>query len=235
RMGHKVDSTSADTLEGIGTEFTELVLRLRKNNKYRRTYVNGLRDAIEKDGRIHTTYNLHGTVTGRLSSSNPNLQNIPRDATIKNIFRATPGYVLTQADYSQAELRVLAVLSGDPWLQDVYKQGDDLHDRVAEQYWGKDFTSEDRVKAKAVNFGIAYGRTEHTLAPDLNISLAEAKRLLTDWFVPMPYVKKFFDERVKNAFRGNDSVTPFGRTRSFIITPYNKFNIRNEAMNTPIQ
>lgn len=235
RMGYKIDNTNEKNLKEINSEFTNLILKLRKNNKYHRTYVNGLREAIEKDGRIHTTYNLHGTVTGRLSSSNPNLQNIPRDATIKNIFRATPGYVLTQADYSQAELRVLAVLSGDPWLQDVYKQGDDLHDRVAEQYWGKDFTPEDRVKAKAVNFGIAYGRTEHTLAPDLNISLEEAKKLLNDWYKPMPYVKKFFDERVKNAFREGISTTPFGRTRFFIITPYNKFNIRNEAMNTPIQ
>lgn len=235
RMGHKIDDTNEKTLKEINSEFTNLILKLRKNNKYHRTYVKGLSEAIEKDGRIHTTYNLHGTVTGRLSSSKPNLQNTPRDATIKNIFRATPGYVLVQADYSQAELRVLAVLSGDPWLQDVYKQGDDLHDKVAEQYWGKDFTSEDRVKAKAVNFGIAYGRTEHTLAPDLNISLAEARKLLDDWYKPMPYVKKFFNERIKMAFEEGISTTPFGRTRNFIITPYNKFNIRNEAMNTPIQ
>lgn len=235
RMGYKIDDTNEKTLKEINSEFTNLILKLRKNNKYHRTYVRGLSEAIEKDGRIHTTYNLHGTVTGRLSSSNPNLQNIPRDATIKNIFRATPGYVLVQADYSQAELRVLAVLSDDPWLKNVYIRGDDLHDKVAEQYWGKDFTSEDRVKAKAVNFGIAYGRTEHSLASDLNISLAEARKLLNDWFKPMPYVKKFFNERIKMAFEEGISTTPFGRTRNFIITPYNKFNIRNEAMNTPIQ
>lgn len=234
-QGYNLDSTSVKDLEKIGSEFSELVLKIRKNNKYRKTYVKGLSDAIDSDGRIHSTYNLHGTVTGRLSSSNPNLQNIPRDKIIKNIFRATPGYVFTQADYSQAELRVLAVLSGDEWLQDVYIQGHDLHSRVAEQYWGKDFTSEDRVKAKAVNFGIAYGRTEHTLAPDLNISLSEAKKLLTDWFVPMPKVKKYFDNNCTQALRGNPSVTPFGRVRNFIVTPYNKFSIRNEAMNTPIQ
>lgn len=235
RLGHTVDSTAVEVLEEIDDPFTDKVLKIRRNNKYRRTYVNGLRKNIDGDGRIHTTYNLHGTVTGRLSSSNPNLQNIPRDKVIKNIFRATPGYVLTQADYSQAELRVLAVLSKDPWLQDVYLRGDDLHDSVARQYWGDDFDEEDRTKAKAVNFGIAYGRTEHTLAPDLGISKAEARKLLEDWYVPMPFVRKFFDKRVKDAFRYKKSRTPFNRTRSYVITPYNKFAIRNEAMNTPIQ
>ena len=172
------------------SELINKILEIRKLNKYHKTYVIGIQNAIEEDGRVHTTFNLHGTATGRLSSSNPNLQNIPRDKTIKNIFSATPGYVLTQADYSQAELRVLAVLSDDPWLKNIYINNEDLHDKVAEQYYGKDFTKEDRVKAKTVNFGIIYGRTEHTLAEQLNISKTEAKRLLVDWYKPMPNAKK---------------------------------------------
>lgn len=143
--------------------------------------------------------------------------------------------MFTEADYSQAELRVLAVLSGDPWLQNVYKEGKDLHSEVAIEYWGEDFTEEDRVKAKAVNFGIAYGRTEQTLAPSLGISLEEARKLLQDWYEPMPYVRKYFDDKIRIAFEQKKSVTPFNRYRSFIVTSGNKFAIRNEAMNTAIQ
>ena len=211
------------------------ILEIRKLNKYHKTYVKGLKRNIEKDGRIHTSFNLHGTATGRLSSSGPNLQNIPRDKTIKNIFSATPGYNLTQADYSQAELRVLAVLSNDPWLKSVYINGEDLHDRVAEQYWGKNFTSEQRVKAKTVNFGIAYGRTEHTLAEGLNISKNEAKKLLVDWYKPMPTVKKFMNGLKRKALKGGPVSTPFKRERRFIVTKKNKWHIQNEAMNMPIQ
>lgn len=234
-IGFNVPDTAEDTLKGLDHEVVRKILKMRRNNKYRRTYVHGLRSNIDLDGRIHTTYNLHGTVTGRLSSSNPNLQNIPRDKTIKNIFKATPGHILVQADYSQAELRVLAVLSGDPWLQNVYKEGKDLHSEVAIEYWGEDFTEEDRVKAKAVNFGIAYGRTEQTLAPSLGISLEEARKLLQDWYEPMPYVRKYFDDKIRTAFEQKKSVTPFNRYRSFIVTSGNKFAIRNEAMNTAIQ
>lgn len=235
QIGHNVDDTSEKTIQKIDSEFTRTLLKLRRNNKYRRTYVNGLRESIDLDGRIHTNYNLHGTVTGRLSSSNPNLQNIPRDKTIKNIFRATPGYVFTQADYSQAELRVLAVLADDPWLQNVYKEGKDLHSEIAIQFYGEDFTSEDRVKAKMVNFGIAYGSGANTMSENLGIPKHEAQRLLDDWYRPMPNVRKYFDEKIKTAFQEKISTTPFGRRRNFILTTKNKFAVRNEAMNTTIQ
>ena len=234
-FGHDVSSTDAEALNKLDSEFVDLILALRRNNKYRRTYVWGLRDEIDGDGRIHTTYNLHVTVTGRLSSSNPNMQNIPNDTSIKNIFKATPGYVLMQADYSQAELRVMAALSGDPWLKQVYIDGKDLHDEVAEEHWGSDFTEADRSKAKAVNFGIAYGRTANTLAPDLNMSFEAAEKLLKDWFRPMPYVKKYFDDKVTTALVGGYSETPFNRYRRFVVTPKNKNSVRNEAMNTTIQ
>lgn len=234
-QGFSLPDTSASTLEEINHVLAKEMLRLRKNNKYRKTYVQGLKNSIDGDGKIHTTYNLHGTATGRLSSSNPNLQNIPRSKEIKDIFVASKGNILIQADYSQAELRVMAVLSDDEWLKDVYKRGEDLHDAVAKQYWGENYSQEDRVKAKAVNFGIAYGRTANTLAPSLNIEHAEAEKLLTDWFKPMPMVKKFFNDKVSSALRGEPAITIFGRTRRFIVTSTNKFSIRNEAMNTPIQ
>lgn len=235
RLGHTLENTSEATLKKIDEPLAKEILRLRHNTKYRKTYVYGLAQEIEKDGRIHTSFNLHGTETGRISSSGPNLQNIPRDKTIKNIFRATPGYVLTQADYSQAELRVLSVLSNAPWLQGVYKRGEDLHSAIARQYWGDGFTSEDRNKAKTVNFGIAYGMTEHTLSDSLKISKEEARTLLTEWFTPQPEVKTFFNEKVRTALQGIPAYTFFGRKRNFIVTKKNKFNIRNQAMNTPIQ
>ena len=235
QMGHIVDDTSEKTLQKIDSEFARTLLKLRRNNKYRRTYVNGLRKSVDSDGRIHTNYNLHGTVTGRLSSSNPNLQNIPRDKTIKNIFRATPGTMFTEADYSQAELRVLAVLADDPWLQNVYKEGKDLHSEIAIQFYGEDFTSEDRVKAKMVNFGIAYGSGANTMSENLGIPKHEAQRLLDDWYRPMPNVRKYFDDKIKTAFEQKISTTPFGRRRNFILTSKNKFAVRNEAMNTTIQ
>ena len=235
QMGYHVDDTSEKTIQKIDSEFTQTLLKLRRNNKYRKTYVKGLRESIDLDGRIHTNFNLHGTVTGRLSSSNPNLQNIPRDKTIKNIFRSTPGYVLTQADYSQAELRVLAVLADDPWLQNVYKEGKDLHSEIAEQFYGEDFTSEDRVKAKTINFGIAYGSGANTISESLGIPKHEAQRLLDDWYRPMPNVRKYFDDKIKTAFEQKISTTPFGRRRNFILTSKNRFGVRNEAMNTAIQ
>lgn len=234
-MGYKLGSTDVKSIEKINSDFTNLILEVRTNNIYRKTYVKGLKNKIDDDGRIRTTYNLHGTITGRLSSSGPNLQNIPRDKRIKNIFRSTPGYKLIGADYSQAELRMLAFLSDDEWLKNVYVNSEDLHAKVAEQYFGKDYTSEDRVKAKTVNFGIAYGVSAMTLAPNLNIPLGEAKRLLADWFVPMPLVKKYLNTEMEKPMKGKPITTLFGRKREFVVTPKNKKGVAREASNMQIQ
>jgi DNA polymerase-1 len=179
---------------------------------------------------------LHGTVTGRLSSRKPNLQNIPRDSKIKNIFCAAPGNVLIEFDYKGAELRVLAYLSQDDFLRNVFLTGRDLHDEVAAFLFGQNFTKEQRVKAKNVNFGIAYGRTHYTIAEEFKMSEIEAKALLDEWFRRAPKAHKFLLECDGKAERGEVLVTPFGRKRRFgLISDVKVQELRNEARNFPIQ
>lgn len=151
-MSHPVPATDATTMQTLmdeidymgeeadpdAKEFMESILDVRKYSKYLETYVLGIRDVLCRDERVRCTFNLHGTETGRLSSSNPNMQNIPRNKMIKNLIVASPGTCLLQLDYSQAELRVLAMLSGDPALIDIYVSGRDLHDAVADMMFGPD-------------------------------------------------------------------------------------------------
>ena len=165
-LGYPVPSTDAATIDmliddvdaGLITnprakDFLQAIASVRKNSKYMDTYVQGMRECVCRDLRIRGTFNLHGTETGRLSSSSPNMQNVPRDKKIKNLLCATPGYKLVQMDYSQAELRVLALLSRDPYLVSVYVNGKDLHDAVATEMFGPNFDKEQRVMAKTINFG----------------------------------------------------------------------------------
>ena len=163
------------------------------------------------------------------------MQNIPRDKRIKNLLVATPGYKLVQLDYSQAELRVLAMLSRDPWLINVYREGKDLHDAVATDMFGPNFTKEQRVMAKTINFGIAYGRGPGSIAQVFKKSMSEARSIIDKWFKPMPYVKSWIDGRRAMARKGEPCVTPFGRERHFVITNEEINHIQNEYINTPIQ
>jgi DNA polymerase-1 len=247
-LGSPVPNTSAETIEelideveaGVITnpkakEFLEAIGAVRKNGKYMDTYVQGLRECVCKDLRIRGTFNLHGTETGRLSSSNPNMQNIPRDKRIKNLLRAKEGYKLVQMDYSQAELRVLALLSGDPWLTQVYKDGKDLHDAVATDMFGPNFDKEQRVMAKTINFGIAYGRGPGSIARTFKKSMGEAKAIIDKWYRPMPRVKEWIENRRNMARKGEACVTEFGRERHFVLTNENLNHVQNEYINTPIQ
>lgn len=150
--------TDKDTLDQLVEDFPEIpfiqaISDLRKYNKYMDTYVQGILEVMDADNRVRCTFNLHGTETGRLSCSSPNMQNIPRSKMIKNIFVAPEGYELVQFDYSQAELRTLAWLSQDEYLRETYREGKDLHDAMASKIFGPDFTKEQRVAAKTVNFG----------------------------------------------------------------------------------
>jgi DNA polymerase I-like protein with 3'-5' exonuclease and polymerase domains len=238
--GTRLDKTDKDALEKLKQKFPTLdvldaLLTLRKHNKYLDTYVLGIRKAECKDGRVHCSYNLHGTETGRLSCSEPNMQNIPRDKKIKNIFKAAPGCKLVQLDYSQAELRVLAYLSKDPFLTKVYQDGRDLHDAIATKMFGPDFTKEERVMAKTINFGIAYGRGPGSLCETFGISMMAAKKLIEDWYAPMPKVREWITNQRNAPHRGVVPTTVFGRQRHFVITPDNHNAISNEAVNFPIQ
>ena len=240
-LSRTIDSTGKDDidplLEELGDEYPLLgaLKELRKYSKYMDTYVMGLRKIVAPDGRIHSSYNLHGTETGRLSSSEPNMQNIPRDSTIKNLFIAAPGKRLVQLDYSQAELRVLAWLSQDTFLKGVYQRGEDLHDAVATQMFGPDFTKEQRVQAKTINFGIAYGRGASNIAKIFKMKTFEAQRLINNWFRQMPGVDKWIQDTRSQATASVPPTTIMGRERHFIITYENYNHVQNEAVNFPIQ
>lgn len=163
-IGQPVASTDADTIEKLAKQVDEGeiaassvakdlfagIMRVRKASKYLDTYVTGITEVMCEDGRVRGTYNLHGTETGRLSGSNPNMQNIPTNKHVKNIFRATQGYKLVQFDFSQAELRVMGYLTKDPFLKEVYQQGRDLHSSMAERIFGENYTKDDRRVCKTV-------------------------------------------------------------------------------------
>lgn len=247
-LKYKIDSTDAETLEMLSDmvstgaidsegakELLESIMTVRKYSKQMDTYVQGIRNVVCSDCRVRGSYKLHGTETGRLSSSDPNMQNIPRDKTVKNLFVADKGYKLLQLDYSQAELRVLAMLSGDEWLTKVYQDGKDLHDAVAIDMFGPDFTKEQRVMAKTINFGIAYGRGPGSLATTFGMTMQEARNLIDKWYAPMPNVKKYIEKRRRMPLDGIECVTIFGRQRHFVITNENLNHVQNEYINTPIQ
>ena len=250
-MGHPVPSTDAlmmqtlmSELEALGDEadpdakeFMDSILAVRKYSKYLETYVLGMREVLCRDGRVRGTFNLHGTETGRLSSSNPNMQNIPRNKMIKNLIVASPGTCLLQLDYSQAELRVLAMLSRDPALIDIYVSGKDLHDAIADMMFGPGAHKDKELRnlAKTINFGIAYGRGAGSIATTFNKTMKEAQDIIDKWFKPMPKVREFIMNRRRMASRGEPCVTIFGRERHFVITDSELHHIQNEYINTPIQ
>ena len=250
-MGYQVPATDALTMQQLmddlarqgdeadpdAKEFMESILDVRKYSKYLETYVLGIRDVLCADNRVRCTFNLHGTETGRLSSSNPNMQNIPRNKMIKNLIVASPGKCLLQLDYSQAELRVLAMMSGDPALIDIYCSGRDLHDAVADMMFGPDAhkDKELRTLAKTINFGIAYGRGAGSIATTFGKTMTEARDIIERWFKPMPKVREYIYERRRMANRGDPCVTIFGRERHFVITDAELNHIQNEYINTPIQ
>lgn len=247
-IGYIPSSTDADMMESLlelcergiienpdARVFIENIVALRKLNKYMDTYVQGIFSVLNPDGRLRCTYNLHGTETGRLSCSNPNMQNIPRDKTIKNIFKAAKGKRLVQLDYSQAELRVLAILSNDAFLIDTYTNGRDLHDAVAEDMFGPGFTKEQRVMAKTVNFGIAYGRGASSLSETFGMSKTEAQAFIDKWFKTVPGAKTYINTQRLKPIKGEPCITYFGRKRHFVITNDHLYHIQNEYVNTPIQ
>lgn len=243
-----VDSTNAATLDELALqcengmiqnpeakEFIEAIGSVRKNNKYMDTYVQGIRNVLCRDFRIRCSYNLHGTETGRLSCSDPNMQNIPRDKAVKNIFVSKPGYRLLQLDYSQAELRVLALLSDDEYMIKAYQEGRDFHDAVAESMFGPNFDKEQRVLAKTINFGIAYGRGPGSIAQTFNKTMAEAREIINRWYRPMPKVKQWMETQRKKPILGEPCTSLLGRERHFVVTNEKLNHIQNDYVNTPIQ
>ena len=226
-------STNKEVLERMKGmhPIIEAMLEYRSVSKELSTYIVGTEKYITIDGRVHTTYKLHGTTTGRLSSSEPNVQNQPkRKPRVRNIFQAPPNRWLLEADYKGAELRVLAEMSKDEFLMNCFLQGRDLHTEVAEAL------GIPRIRAKAINFGIPYGRSEYTLSDELEISIDEARGYIQDWFKRAPNADKFLDWCARAPLEGRTLVTPLGRHRRFgLVTPENLGDLQNEARNFIIQ
>jgi DNA polymerase I len=245
----KTTSTAADILEALAEEheIAKLVLDYRQLSKLKGTYVDALPMLIRPEtGRIHTTFNQTGAATGRLSSSNPNLQNIPIRTELGREIRAAfipePGWRLVVADYSQIELRLLAHMSLDPVLLDAFRSGQDIHTRTASEVFHVDpafVTSDMRRAAKAVNFGIVYGQTPFGLATSLGIDRKEAELYIRRYFETYAGVKQFIDRTIEEVRKSGVSSTLFGRQR-----PIPDMNSRNPnargfaertAVNTPLQ
>lgn len=241
-------STAADVLEKLAPDYPviEKILLYRQYAKLKSTYGDGLMDCVSMDDRVHTTFQQTVTATGRLSSTNPNLQNIPirteLGRQIRKVFKPKPGYVFVDADYSQIELRVLAHMSGDEHLIAAYKAGDDIHRSTAAKVFNKPYeevTDLDRSNAKAVNFGIVYGISSFGLGEDLNIGRAEAKRYIEDYYKAYPTLKEYLDNLVARAKVTGYAYTMFGRRRPIPELKASNFMQRSfgerVAMNTPIQ
>lgn len=241
-------STSAEVLEGLKTMEPVVadVLEYRQLTKLHSTYAEGLAQFIDADGRIHGHFNQTVTATGRISSTEPNLQNIPMRTelgrAIRKVFVPKENSVFVDADYSQIELRILAHLSGDERLQNAFREGQDIHALTASQVFDVPFdevTSLQRRNAKAVNFGIVYGISAHGLSVDLGITRKEAADYIESYFAAYPSIKTYLDGLV-NEGREHASVrTMFGRIRPIPELHSTNFNQRNfgerVAMNSPIQ
>ena len=241
-------STAADVLDKLAPEYPLVaqILEYRQLTKLKSTYADSLAGCIEEDGRIRSTFNQTITATGRISSTEPNLQNIPirmeLGRLIRKVFLPAEGCVFLDADYSQIELRVLAHMSGDQTLIDAYRQAQDIHRITASQVFHIPFdevTDLQRRNAKAVNFGIVYGISSFGLGEDLGITRQEAAEYIKQYFATYPKIKEFLDQMVEQAKTTGYATTLFGRRRPVPELSSSNFMQRSfgerVAMNSPIQ
>lgn len=248
RGKNKAPSTAQDVLENLAeqNEVPRLVLEYRHLSKLKSNYIDALPLLADADSRVHTTFQAAATATGRLSSINPNLQNIPTRTElgreIRAAFTAAPGTQLLSADYSQIELRLLAHFSGDPLLMRAYEEDIDIHTLTASEVFGVPIDSMDketRNRAKAVNFGIVYGISPFGLATQLGIPQAEAKSYIERYFERYAGVKKFIDETLAQVRRDGSVRTLFGRMRPIpdmeSRNPNQRGFAERTAINTPLQ
>jgi DNA polymerase-1 len=247
KTGYSTDSEVLETLAPMH-ELPAFLLEHRVLSKLKGTYLDALPKLVNPEtGRIHTSFNQAVTATGRLSSSNPNLQNIPirseRGRDIRNAFVAAPGCKLVSADYSQVELRVLAHLSGDEMLIDAFLNSEDVHARTARAIFGygpeEEVPVEERGQAKAINFGVIYGKTEFSLAKELHIPRSEASRFIHEYFSLYAGVERFMEETIEKARNERGVTTLLGRRRELRDIDAKNHNVRKQAermaRNTPIQ
>ena len=241
-------STNIDVLEKLLPKHPVIakIIEYRKLTKLRSTYTDGLQKEIADDGRIHTCFQMTVTATGRLSSTEPNLQNIPvrtrLGGEIRKMFTAEEGRVLVDADYSQIELRLLAHISGDETMRNAFLSGEDIHAVTASQVFGvplEEVTSVQRSRAKAVNFGIVYGISAFSLSQDIGVSVAEAKRYMDSYLEKYAGIRRYMTEIVERARTDGYVTTWFGRRRYLPELRSTNRNVRQfgerVALNAPIQ
>lgn len=238
-MLNKVLDYSGKLPDGI-MDFTKNLLEFRKTSKLKNTYVDGMKSRLHK-GKVHSSFLIHGTTTGRLSSRNPNLQNIPRNSPIKSMFEPSgPGRVLLQSDYSQAELRVLAWITNEEYLIDIFNDPTrDIFNELTPEVFpgtskeavGEKEWKEMRTMVKTYVYGLNYGRTEHGIAKGFGIPVETAKLYMDRFLSVIPHIvawQKMIKAKVKN---GDDLITPYGRHRRYtLITKENERNVMNEAL-----
>ncbi|MBD5132046.1 MAG: DNA polymerase I [Clostridiales bacterium] len=244
----KTFSTKAEVLQKLSGEYeiVDEILRFRFNSKLKSTFIDGLRKALRPDCTIHTSFNQTVTTTGRLSSTDPNLQNIPtrtdEGRLIRSMFVPKRGNVLVDADYSQIELKLLAHFSGDPKLIEAFRSGQDIHASTAAEVFGMsldEVTPQMRRDAKAVNFGIVYGISNYGLSQNIHIAPSKAEAYIKRYFDRFPAVKQYLDGLIIGAKENGYAVTMFGRRRSIPELNSAKYMERKFgeriAMNTPLQ
>ena len=241
-------TTGAEVLEALAEDYPicAVILEYRKYQKLESTYVVSLLRLRDGEGRVHSSFDQVATATGRISSNEPNLQNIPVRTDvgreIRAAFIARPGYVLVDADYSQIELRVLAHMSGDETMRSAFAQGQDIHARTAAEVYGvplAQVTPQMRSAAKAVNFGIVYGISDYTLARNISVSRKEARAFMDRYFARYPGVRAFMDAQVRQGHERGYVSTLLGRRRYLPELASGNYNVRafgeRCAMNSPIQ
>ena len=240
-------STNADVLEKLRYDAPIVadVLRYRQYAKLKSTYVDGLMKVIEPDGRVRTSFQMTVTATGRLSSTEPNLQNIPTRTELGSqlrMFTAPEGCVLGDADYSQIELRLLAHIAGDTEMQAAFRSGADFHTVTASRVFHvepQEVTPEMRRRAKAVNFGIVYGISAFSLAQDIGVSVAEAKAYMERYFETYQGVRQYMTDVVAKAEQDGYVQTLMHRRRALPELKSSNFNMREfgkrVALNMPVQ
>ena len=252
KCGIRVKKTDKPTIEPYASRsrFVRLLLAYRADKKQLGTYVEGVLRRMDDNQRVHSTFTIHVTVNGRLSSKQPNMQNMPagpKGKRIKRIFGAPPGRCIIELDYSQAELRWLAVLSRDPWLRQVYLDGRDLHDEMSMELFGSGFTSEQRRLVKTINFGIPYGRQAPAIVAAVNAELARLDpppepitlergiEIVEGWKMRVPEAWAFL-RRCRNAVTKRGYVmSVYGRKRRFpMVSQETLDEMQNQASNHPI-
>ncbi|MDE6029287.1 MAG: DNA polymerase I [Clostridiales bacterium] len=244
----KTYSTKAEILQKLSGDYeiVDEILKYRFNSKLKSTFIDGVRKALSPNGKVHTRFNQTLTTTGRLSSTDPNLQNIPtrteEGKLLRSMFIGSKGNVLVDADYSQIELKLLAHFSGDPKMVEAFRSGGDVHASTAAEVFGvapDEVTPQMRRDAKAVNFGIVYGISNYGLSQNINIPPRKADEYIKRYFERFPAVKAYLDGLIAVAKEHGYAVTMFGRRRTIPELNSAKFTERKfgerVAMNTPLQ